>query len=191
MKEGINFDIRPIGAISRLFLNHNISTFAEATTFVRHLPYGRNRNKEDLTTVFQDNYGTCSSKHALLKRLAEENNVVEIKLIMGIFRMSAKNTPKISATLQKNKLDYIPEAHNYLKYADQILDCTTINSKPADFENDLLEEIEIRADQIADFKIKYHRDYLTNWLRKPNTSNLTLEELWKVREQCILDLSTK
>ncbi len=105
--------------------------------------------------------------------------------------MSAKNTPKISATLQKHKLDYIPEAHNYLKYADQILDCTTINSKPADFENDLLEEIEIRADQIADFKIKYHRDYLTNWLRKPNTSNLTLEELWKVREQCILDLSTK
>lgn len=75
--------------------------------------------------------------------------------------MSAKNTPNISATLQKHKLDHIPEAHNYLKYSDLILDFTTINSKPADFENDLLEEIEITADQISDFKVRYHQDYVS------------------------------
>jgi len=190
-KEGINFHIRHVGAISRLFLNHNISTFSEATHFVRELAYGRNRNKEDLKTVFQDSCGTCSSKHALLKRLAEENHVADLKLMMGIFRMNAVNTPKISATLQRHKLDYIPEAHNYQKYADLILDFTTVNSKPADCENDLLEEIEITADKISDFKVKYHQDYLRTWLHKQNFPKLTLDELWKIREQCIADLATR
>lgn len=162
----------------------------EATKFVRQLAYRRNENKADLTTVFTDNCGTCSTKHALLKQLSDENNFTGLKLITGLFRMNASNTPKVSATLKKYKLDYIPEAHNYLKYLNQILDFTNENSKPADFENDLIEETEIRTDQITEFKINYHKQYLTNWLYKQSTLNLTLDELWKIREQCIADLSS-
>jgi ribosomal protein S30 len=190
MTDSLNFDIKPVGTISRQFLAHNISTFNDATKFVRQLAYGRNENKADLTTVFTDNCGTCSTKHALLKQLADENNFVDFKLFTGLFRMNSSNTPKISATLKRHKLDYIPEAHNYLKYGNQILDFTNKTSKPADFENELIEETEIRTDQIADFKINYHKQYLTNWLNKQKTLNLTLDELWKIREQCITDLST-
>jgi hypothetical protein len=190
MTESLNFDIKPVGTISNHFLANNISTFSEASQFVRKLAYGRNENKADLTTVFADNCGTCSTKHALLKQLAVENNFTELKLITGLFRMNSSYTPKISATLKRHNLDYIPEAHNYLKYGNQILDFTNKTSKPADFENELIEETEIQTDQIADFKINYHKQYLTNWLEKQEALNLTLDELWKIREQCIADLST-
>lgn len=189
MKDNLDFDIKPNGTISRTFLAHNISTFIEATAFVRQLKYGRNKNKADLTTIFTENCGTCSTKHALLKQLADENNFDNLKLITGLFRMNSSNTPKISATLAQHKLDYIPEAHNYLKCQDQILDFTNKSSKPVDFEDELIEESEINIDQITDFKVKYHKQYLTNWLNEQKTINLTLDELWKIREQCIADLS--
>lgn len=187
----LNFDIKPAGPISGRFLLLNIQTFTEATIFVRRLPYGRNDNKSDLTTLFTDNCGTCSTKHALLKKLAEENSIDNLKLMTGIFRMHSDNTPKVSTTLKKYKLNYIPEAHCYLKYKNLIIDCTTETSKSEDFENELIEEIEIQADQIADVKITYHKQYLSHWLEKQKIVHLTLIDIWKIREQCISDLSTK
>ncbi len=190
MNDNIDFHIKPVGPVSRKFLDHNILTFMEATEFIRQLSYGRNKNKLDLTTIFADNCGTCSTKHAVLKQLAKENNVDNLKLVTGLFRMNASNTPKIAATLAQHNLDYIPEAHNYLKYGSQILDYTNKTSTPADFENELIEESEIQPEQISDFKVKYHKQYLANWLAKQKTLHLTLDELWKIREQCIVDLST-
>lgn len=185
----LNFDIRPAGPISEKFLAHNISTFEDATIFIRMLPYGRNKNKSDLTTVFADECGTCSTKHALLKQLADENGIGGVKLIIGLFRMNAVNTPKIAATLNKYLLEYIPEAHNYLKWENQVLDYTHKTSAFADFEKDLIEEIEILPHQITAFKVAYHRQYLKNWLNSHEILNLTLDELWAIREQCIADLS--
>ena len=190
MTNSLNFDIKPTGPISKKFLDLNILTFAEAAKFIRQLTYGRNKNKADLTTLFADNCGTCSTKHAVLKQLADENNITDLKLITGLFRMSAGYTPKIATTLKKYNLDYIPEAHNYLKYHDKILDFTSNTSAPNDFENELIEETEIRPDQISEFKINYHKEYLISWLEKQKRQDLTFDELWDIREQCIADLST-
>jgi len=76
-------------------------TFKSATDFVANLNYGRNVNKDDLKTLFDDNCGTCSTKHALLKTLADENGFNEIKLVIGIFKMNSENTNEISETLKK------------------------------------------------------------------------------------------
>jgi hypothetical protein len=187
--DNLSFDIRPAGPISEKFLAHNISTFEDAAFFIRMMPYGRNQNKTDLTTVFADGCGTCSTKHALLKQLADENGVGDVKLIIGLFRMNAVNTPKIAATLNKYQLEYIPEAHNYLKWENQVLDYTHKSSSYADFEKDLIEEIEILPHQITDYKVAYHKQYLKAWLEAEQERNLTLDELWTIREQCIADLS--
>lgn len=184
-----DFDIKSIGHISKEFVDRNILTFNQATLFVRELPYGRNADKNNLASVFTDNCGTCSTKHALLKRLADENDFEKVKLIVGLFKMNKNNTPEISATLQENKLEYIPEAHCYLKYEDQILDLTKINSKPSDFLDDLIEEIEILPEQITEHKVNYHKNYLETWLDKNPEINLTLNDIWKIREQCIQDLA--
>jgi len=189
MPEPIDFDIQPTGIISKNFLLHNIYTFSQAANFIRKLNYGRNENKTNLATVFDDKCGTCSTKHALLKLLSEENNITDLKLMIGIFKMNAINTPKIAYTLNKNHLLYIPEAHNYLKWETHILDYTTEFSKPGDFINDLLEEIEIQPDQISSFKVAYHQNFLADWLKNQPNLKFSIEGLWRVREQCILDLS--
>ncbi|MEA9414691.1 hypothetical protein [Flavobacterium sp. PL02] len=183
-----SFKIQPLGEISNEFLKINISTFSDATHFVANLNYGRNQNKNDLKTVFIDNCGTCSTKHALLKKLADENGFSQVKLILGIFKMNSKNTVAISETLQKNNLDFIPEAHNYLKFENQIFDFTNPNSKPSDFESDLIIEIEMLPNQISNYKVEFHKKQLQEWLNKNEEIKLELEDIWKIREQCILDL---
>ncbi len=183
------FEIKSSQIIPKEFADRNISTFKQAILFVQQLPYGRNSDKNNLLSVFIDNCGTCSTKHALLKRLADENGFDNIKLIVGIFKMNKENTPEISVTLSENKLEYIPEAHCYLKYQNQIMDLTKIDSKPSDFLDELIEEIEILPEQITDYKVDYHKNYLSKWLESEKQINLSLSEIWKIREQCIQDLA--
>jgi phosphoglycolate phosphatase-like HAD superfamily hydrolase len=184
-----DFEVKPKGKISEAFLKNGILTFRQATKFIQNLPYGRNPIKNDLTTLFTDNCGTCSTKHAILKQLAVENNFADIILICGLFRMSSHNTPEISSTLNKHGLDFIPEAHNYLKYKNQILDFTKTDANAIDFIDDLIEEIEILPHQITDYKVNYHKKYLEKWLENDTKIKLSLADLWAIREQCIQDLT--
>lgn len=184
-----DFDIKSMGQISKEFTDRNIVTFNQASLFIRQLAYGRNADKNNLATVFTDNCGTCSTKHALLKRLADENEFEKVKLIVGLFKMNKKNTPQVSSTLEKYNLEYIPEAHCYLKYEDKIIDLTKLNSIPTDFLDELIEEIEILPEQITDFKVNYHKNYLASWLDNNKQINLSLNDLWKIREECIQQLS--
>lgn len=187
--ESFNFNITSNQEISQLFKQNNCFDFLSASEFVRNLFYRRNLNKDNLATVFIDNCGTCSTKHALLKTLAEENQQSDFKLILGIFRMNGVNTPKIKSVLETYNLDYIPEAHNYLKFKNQILDFTKKNSTENDFINDLLEEIEIEPHQINQFKIEFHRSYLKKWLFENPQIHHSLEKIWDIRELCIARLS--
>lgn len=189
MTNMLDFDIKSKGQISKEFIDRNMLTFNQAALFVRQLAYGRNADKNNLASIFTDNCGTCSTKHALLKKLADENNFEKVKLIVGLFQMNKNNTPEISATLAQNNLEYIPEAHCYLKYEDQIIDLTKINSDPTDFWDDLIEEIEISPEQITDYKVNYHKNYLVTWLDKNKKINVSLNDIWKIREQCIQDLA--
>lgn len=183
-----NFNIIAEDKISNEFRKRNITTFQAATEWVKQLPYGRNKDKNNLVTVFSDNKGTCSTKHALLKNLATENNFEDIELVMGLFKMNKVNTPKIAGTLDKYGISYIPEAHNYLKFRGEILDFTKPGFPAPGFANDLIEEIAIMPDQITAFKIEYHKKFLIDWIRKEGLK-LSLDELWNIREQCIADLT--
>lgn len=184
-----DFIINSEGKISKELRKRGLTTFQQAAAFIGALPYARNTDKEDILTVFKDHCGTCSTKHALLKQLASENNFEGIKLMMGIFKMNAKNSPKIAGTLTKHNLDYIPEAHNYLKYHDLVLDYTRLHAKAEDFIDDLLEEVSILPGQITDYKVSYHKDYLRQWLEQNPGITFSLSELWTIRERCIYDLS--
>lgn len=184
-----NFEIKSKKEISQIFLKNKIDSFLGATNFIKNLPYGRNKDKNDLKTIFEDNCGTCSTKHAVLKVLAEENRKNEIILKLGIFKMNANNTPKIRITLEENNLKYIPEAHNYLTINGKIVDCTHSKSGEDDFVPDLLVEIDIKPSQITNFKVLYHKNYIKNWLEKHSNILLNLEQIWEIREQCIKDLS--
>ncbi len=184
-----NFYITADKPISRAFRALALGSFAQAARWVQDLPYARNRNKQDPMAVLTDGHGTCSTKHALLKRLADENGEHDLLLVIGLFRMNARNTPAVKATLEHHRLEHIPEAHCYLKYHGVILDHTKPGSTAADFADDLIEEQVISPDQITTFKVEYQRSSIANWLASSAHNRLSLEEIWSIREQCIQDLA--
>jgi len=181
----LNFPITSSFPFSHAFRTYHIDDFKEACAYIARLPYGRNKDKSNLLKVFADQCGTCSTKHALLKSLADENGFKNLKLIAGIFKMNRENTPKISPVLEKYQLDYIPEAHCYLRYNNMILDYTKADSDPATFMDEIMEETEIMPDQITAYKVDYHKNYLKEWLIRTPHILYTLDEVWAIREKCI------
>lgn len=184
----IEFTIKSFGPISKEFLNRNILSFNAATNFILHLPYKRNTDKTNLLSVFADNCGTCSTKHGLLKQLAIENDITDLQLMIGIVKMNASNTPQIKQRLINAQLEFIPEAHCYLKYNGHVLDYTKPNFKLNPTGDTLLTEIEIMPKQISDYKVQYHQTFIEDWLLSHPQINYTLSSLWELREQCIRDL---
>ena len=182
-----DFKILSSASISHECIIHNIHTFHTAIDFVHHLPYARNTKRNEPTILLTDRCGTCSTKHAFLKRLADENEVPGLHLIVGIFKMKAANTPQVKSILDRYSLDYLPEAHTYLKYYGQIYDYT--KSPSFDFEDDLIEEVEIAPEEITEYKIIYHRTYIEEWLSANKQIPYSLSELWAIREECIKALS--
>lgn len=160
-------------------------SFSETCNHIANLPYKRNKNKFDISCVVKDNGGTCSTKHAFLKDYADKNGVENVQLILGIFLMKAYYSPKLIPVLEKYGLKEMPEAHNYLKINSKIHDFTTSKSKPEDFINDLVDEIEIQPNQITDFKVQYHKDFLEKYLQQNSEIPYTLDEFWQIREECI------
>ncbi|MBL0913121.1 MAG: hypothetical protein IBJ09_12180 [Bacteroidia bacterium] len=183
-----DFQIIADSLCSNAFSEKGMHNFQEAARFIRNLPYGRNTDKTDLLSLFREQRGTCSTKHALLKQLAAENGFPGIRLILGLFRMHARNTPEVTETLRKYQLPYMPEAHCYLRYGDEVLDCTKPDADPSAFLPDLLLEREITPEQITTYKITFHEEYLEKYRSEPAFDRYTAAELWEVREQCIRDL---
>ena len=60
------------GAITSAFLQLGKQDFRSAGQYIQALPYGRNTHPSDLLIVLTEERGTCSTKHALLRRLAIE-----------------------------------------------------------------------------------------------------------------------
>lgn len=183
-----DFKLKSTDELTELAKNHGIESWNKLTEFIKNLPYGRNKNRTDLGLVLSEMKGTCSSKHALLKSIADLNNVQNIDLVIGIYRMNELNTPKIGTELTKYSIEYIPEAHCYLKINGKRIDLTTRKSEFLKIENDIILEKEIEPEQVAHFKVAYHKEFLKNWLKQTN-STFEFDEIWKIREKCIEKLS--
>lgn len=178
------------GIISDQFLSRKITDFSSACKYISELPYKRNLDKRNIKCVFDESAGTCSTKHAVLKKLALENNHPEVKLILGIFKMDTDYTLKIKKKLEEYHLNYIPEAHNYIKIENEYFDFTKPDSDYRQFRNKILIEKEIEYNQIFAEKISFHKEYLKNWIAEEKIP-YNLDEIWNIREQCIEDLQKK
>ncbi len=188
-----------------LTISLGIKNWNELTNYVQNLPYGRNENRHDLSLILKEQKGTCSLKHAFLKKIADFNQLENIKLYIGIYEMNNSNTPKIGNILSENefeyRLDYIPEAHCYLKVNGIEHDFTNNDSDFEKLKNDILEEIEIEAYQVNQFKVSYHQDFLKKWVKEQNIKQntkqnkmsdnvISFDNIWQLREQCISALAS-
>ena len=183
-----NFNLTTSGMISNHFIVNEITTFYGAIKYIQQLPYGRSKLQYPYS-IIDDKKGTCSTKHAFIKELAQENNIYSIKLQLCIYPMNEENTPGVGKVLQRYKLDYILESHVYLSYDDERYDFTFPEKSDKKWENDILMETEIDIDQILDYKVEYHKNMLSNWIMRDQL-NFSLKKMWQIRESCIHALQT-
>lgn len=177
------------GRFSALLLEHEITTFSSACTFVQKLPYKRISDKENLELVLSEGCGTCSSKHAFLAQVALENNHPEVELICGIFLMSEETHPVLDNFFTGKQYTAIPEAHCYLKYRQQRLDFTTGNNRMPFIERKLLREHKIEPHQANEWKTAMHRAFLKSYLDRHPETGSSFDAFWSAREECIARLS--
>jgi len=171
---------------NHLLTSKGINSWSHLLQYVRDLPYGRNSDRANFDLVISENCGTCSSKHALAKKIADLNNI-DVQLIIGIYKMDASNTPGIGSYIADASLDYLPEAHCYLKSYGCVIDLTSDNSFFHKIEDGVMEEIEIKPDDVISYKVDYHKSFLKKWISK-NDIPYDFSQIWKIREECIASL---
>lgn len=186
----INFQLTSEDNKSSLFRNLGINDFEAACTYVEQLPYGRNSNRDDFSLVISEQKGTCSSKHALLTELAEENAVSDVELIAGIFLMSPETHPQLTAFFADKPYSSLPECHCYLMVRDESrtkrrYDFTDSSNGMERIAPKIVREQRIEPNQVRDWKVVIHKDYLQRWLNRQPELNLTLDEVWEQREAAI------
>ena len=104
--------------------------------------------------------------------------------------MNGVNTPEVGEVLLKYHLPHIPEAHCFLLWKDIRLDFSG-EKFPLIFREKLLHEQSILPTEISSKKAELHKEFLRKWLAEEagNYPKITPEDLWAVREECIVALS--
>ncbi|MFT5915079.1 MAG: hypothetical protein ACI81T_001577 [Bacteroidia bacterium] len=184
----MNYPLKSPDSLIKKITFTGIENWQSLLDLIENLPYGRNANRKDFTLVWSEQKGTCSSKHAFLKHIADLNKIQNVDLILRMYKMTEENTPLIGNELSKNEIQYIPEAHCYLKIDGIRKDVTTNSADFSLIADSILEEITIEPFQISEFKVEYHQAYLKNWILE-NEVQFSFEEIWRIREKCIANIS--
>ena len=181
--------LQDVGPVSRECITRGINDFQAAGRALQALPYGRTGDRADFRAVWREGKGTCSTKHALLVALAHEQGL-PVALTLGIYAMHERNTPGVGDVLSRYGLASLPEAHCYLTYAGRRIDITRSGAEPTEPITQLLHEETIMPQQIGDYKITLHRQYMQTWVttHAEAVKGRSVEDMWRIREACIAAL---
>ncbi|MBX9578495.1 MAG: hypothetical protein K2W97_08500 [Chthoniobacterales bacterium] len=189
LDELTNHPLSNQGSLSQEFIARGCTDWKEALCYVNKIPYARNSDANNFHLVFDEQCGTCSTKHALLVALAEEQQF-PLQLMMGLMEMTAEKFPVLETVLKKYDLTSVVETHCYLGYQGQRIDVTFPPKATYRVASDFLKEWTITPQEIGDIKIKLHQEEMKLWIAERKIS-YTFEEMWKIREECIDALSSK
>ena len=137
-----NAEIKPIGDLSKKFLELGIKNFKDACNYVHNIEYGYNTNYDDKFILFKEKKGSCTSKHAVIAGLAEELNIPLSKHV-GVYKFTEEISTGTGQILRKYKIPYVPMIHCFLIYRDNQFDLTegNCNGKNTSIEEFIHEEI--------------------------------------------------
>jgi hypothetical protein len=177
----LDFPIGDVGKLSQAVRSRGYRQFAEVAEAVKRLPYGRLNSEDDLA-VLDEERGTCSSKHRFLAALAHECGHAEVKLMLGLYSMSEKNTPGVGTVLRAEGLAAILEAHCYLMCGEHRFDFTGLPFGAASPFESLIDERAVSPSDLPSAKATYHRNAIVDWAR---THGIDPDHAWAIREKCI------
>ncbi len=118
--------IKPLGEISRKFLELGINSFKQACDYVHNIEYGYNTNYNDRLIFFKEKKGICTSKHAVIASLAEDLNIPLYKHV-GVYKFTEEISTGANEILKKYKIPYVPMVHCFLVYRNLQFDLTEGN----------------------------------------------------------------
>jgi len=118
--------IKPLGDISKKFLELGIKSFKDACIYVHNVEYGYNSNYDDNMIFFKENKGSCTSKHATIAGLAEELDIPLYKYVC-VYKFTEEITTGAKEILEKYKVPYVPMVHCFLVYEKYRFDLTEGN----------------------------------------------------------------
>jgi len=173
--------------ISDLFSKKGLASFQECVSYVHQLPYGRNADRGNFKSVIKDKKGTCSTKHALIKALADEQGI-SLSLVLGMFLTTSNYDVRIKPVLKEYNIPGIPEAHSFLQYDGCYFDITFPGEMIFPKESDIIEKYFISSEQIGQFKIQKHSEFINRWILE-NKLPYSEKQIWNVRESWIKFLS--
>ncbi|MFP4090885.1 MAG: hypothetical protein ACLFT3_11295 [Cyclobacteriaceae bacterium] len=171
------------GELSQSCVAMGITDWGSLIHYLRSLPYGRISNSRSLELVFSEGRGTDSIKHALLAKVAHENGMKDLKLVLCTYHIDEASHPEAGQVLKHYCLPAIPEARCFIKYDGRIwhLMQDDAASKP-----EIISEIEIAPQQIGNFKKRYHKKYIQSWLQIEHLhKHWNADQIWSIREECI------
>jgi hypothetical protein len=180
-------EIKPVGIISRKFLDLGIKSFKGACDYVHNADYGYNTDYDDKMIFFKENMGTCTTKHAVIAGLAEELGIPIFKNV-GIYKFTEKISTGTDKILKKYNLPYVPMVHCFLVYKDFRFDLTEDNCNGKNTHIDEFIHIE-KVDPFISSKDEYllfKRVLEENILHSKEMNGKSKKIILKAREESIL-----
>ncbi len=172
-------EIKPVGEMSKNFLDLGFKSFKQACEYVHKIEYGYNSNYEDKLIFFKEKKGTCASKHAVIAGLAEELNIPLYKYV-GIYKLTEEISTGTNEILKKYKIPYIPMIHCFLVYKDSRFDLTEGNYNG---KKTTIDEL-IHEEKVDPFITKKDEYLLFKKVLKKKV--LPLEEMDEIKERALL-----
>lgn len=180
-----DFDIVAESPISSAFLERGIGRFSDACSWVKALPLARNTNSTHVLSVLSEQRGTCATKHALLASLALEHGREDIELMVGIYLIDEVTHPQLKTVFIEHGIIGVPENHAFLRCGQQRYDFSRSDWSIVDFEHRIVREQRCDPNQMHDWKPMIHKHYIGGWLKRQQI-DLTIDQIWAIREKCVL-----
>jgi hypothetical protein len=176
-----NVTLHASGAVSAQFLERGLRTFHGACRWTKALPYGANSSNEDALILFEEEQGTCTTKHGAIARLAQEHNL-PIHKHLGFYRLNDEIVTGVNAQLQPYGLDFIPQIHCFLVYETYRVDLTEGNCNG---KNKTIEDYDFIVQVAPDLSREQHHTYYLEYLRRYQAISPQLATL---SDETIMDL---
>ncbi|MFH0729537.1 MAG: hypothetical protein V2B19_24755 [Pseudomonadota bacterium] len=180
------------GLVSEKFLSMGIHHFIDACRFVQKLSYGYNSNRDDLMILFKENFGSCTTKHAVIATLAAELGLPIGKAI-GIYAMTEEIVSGASKILDRYGLPYVPMLHCFLVHGDHRVDLTegNNNGKNRPIDDFLFTEKVIPNITAKDEYLVYRKALKDHILFRNEMKGIDITRILKAREEALSLLMAK
>ena len=150
------------GIVSQQFRQLNLTTFHQACYWVKNIPYGSNSSNDDSSIVFAEKKATCTNKHGIISRLAEELDL-EIYKNLGFYRLDDAIVTGVNAIVEPYGLNFIPQIHCFLEYKNYRVDLTEGNCNG---KNKTIEDYDFVVRVKPDLARQEHEIYYLEYLEK-------------------------